>query len=174
MALKTCAQSEKRDVHKNRRNHMISFSILCEKILLLQNWKLIPPLIVILLNWVLLINFFLSLRSSQSARVSCHIHSTQSVGAWWCSLVALRLILCTRTPWIAGLRSSSKKEQRPSSKVHCRMCSVELVALSSWSSTMNSRSSFKSFKIIIIIVVIPTTTTIATFILTAEKIWYNN
>lgn len=116
------------------------------------------------------------LRSSQSARVSCHIHSTLYVGVWWCSQVVLRKILCTRTPWIAGLRSANKKEQRPSSRVHCQTCSVELVALSSWSSMTNSRSSFKSFKIIIIIIVVkPTnqqtiTTTIATFILTAVKL----
>lgn len=84
-----------------------------------------------------------SFRLSQSARVSCHIHSTQSDDEWWCNLDALRPTSCTRTHWTAGLRSPNKKVHVPSSRVHCPTFSVELEAPSSWSSTTNSRNSCK-------------------------------
>lgn len=107
-----------------------------------------------------LIKYFYFLRSSQSARVSCHIHSTQSEGVWWCSLDVQRKISCTRTPWIAGLRSPNKRAQRPSSRVLFQTCSVALVALSSWYSMTSSRpwckkvlSSLKWINIIILIIV---------------------
>lgn len=85
-------------------------------------------------------------RSSPSALVSCHIHSTQSDDEWWCSLDVQRKILCTRTHWIAGLRFQNKKVHVPSSRVHCPMYSVEPVVPSSWYSMTNSRRSLPKYK----------------------------